>query len=99
MESGRSRSAIIQSNRDCSALIWINAKDRLTTLEGDHWLAFSGNLVKGANVTETRKVAVVDDAHTVRDPLRLLLEIIGYAVETFASAAEFRPLKFDICLA
>jgi FixJ family two-component response regulator len=38
---------------------------------------------------ERRTVAVVDDDHAVRDSFRFLLEVIGYAVETFASAAEF----------
>ena len=38
---------------------------------------------------EQRKVAVVDDDQGVRDSLRFLLEVIGYTVETFASAAEF----------
>jgi FixJ family two-component response regulator len=41
-----------------------------------------------------RKVAIVDDDHAVRDSLRLLLEVIGHAVETFASAAAF--LSADI---
>jgi two-component system response regulator FixJ len=35
------------------------------------------------------KIAVIDDDAAVRDSLRLLLEIIGYPVETFESAAEF----------
>ena len=39
-------------------------------------------------------IAIVDDDAAVRDSLRFLLEIIGYSVETFASAAEF--LKTDI---
>ena len=43
---------------------------------------------------ERRTVAIVDDDHAVRDSLRFLLEVIGYAVETFASAAEF--LKSNI---
>jgi two-component system response regulator FixJ len=34
-------------------------------------------------------VAVVDDDQAVRDSLRFLLEIAGYDVATFASAAEF----------
>ena len=38
---------------------------------------------------ERRTVAVVDDDHAVRDSLRFLLEVIGYTVEIFASAAEF----------
>ena len=38
---------------------------------------------------ELRKVAVVDDDLAVRDSLQLLLEVIGYSVEIFASAAEF----------
>ena len=38
---------------------------------------------------ERRTVAVVDDDQAVRDSLRFLLEVIGYTVEIFASAAEF----------
>ena len=38
---------------------------------------------------EHRTVAVVDDDHAVRDLLRFLLEVLGYPVEIFASAAEF----------
>ena len=38
---------------------------------------------------ECRTVAVVDDDQAVRDSLRFLLEVIGYTVEIFASAAEF----------
>jgi two-component system, LuxR family, response regulator FixJ len=38
---------------------------------------------------ECRTVAVVDDDLAVRDSLRYLLEVIGYDVEIFASAAEF----------
>jgi FixJ family two-component response regulator len=38
---------------------------------------------------ELRKVAIVDDDVAVRDSLRFLLEVLGYSVETFASAAEF----------
>ena len=38
---------------------------------------------------ECRTVAVVDDDLAVRDLLRLLLEVLGYTVEIFASAAEF----------
>ena len=38
---------------------------------------------------ERRTVAVVDDDLAVRDSLRFLLEVIGYTVEIFASAAEF----------
>ena len=34
-------------------------------------------------------VAVVDDDQAVRESLRFLLEVIGYTVEIFASAAEF----------
>jgi two-component system, LuxR family, response regulator FixJ len=42
-------------------------------------------------MTETARcgVAIVDDDEAVRDSLRLLLEVVGYWVETFASAAEF----------
>jgi FixJ family two-component response regulator len=38
---------------------------------------------------ERRTVAIVDDDHAVLDSFRFLLEAIGYAVETFTSAAEF----------
>jgi FixJ family two-component response regulator len=38
---------------------------------------------------EQRTVAVVDDDYAVRDSLRFLLEVVGYPVEIFASAAEF----------
>jgi len=46
-------------------------------------------------------VAVVDDDDAVRDSLRFLLEIAGYAVATFASCAEFlkdAPLGDLTCL-
>ena len=43
--------------------------------------------------TEQRRVAIVDDDAAVRDSLRLLLEIIGYPVETFASGAEFLSVR------
>ena len=39
--------------------------------------------------TPTRLVAVVDDDAAVRDSLRFLLEIAGFSVATYASAAEF----------
>jgi two-component system response regulator FixJ len=50
---------------------------------------FSGP--KGLSMTEIeqRRVAIVDDDQAVRESLKFLLEIIGRAVETFASAAEF----------
>ena len=38
---------------------------------------------------EQRAVGIVDDDQAVRDSLRLLLEVVGHPVETFASAAEF----------
>jgi len=38
---------------------------------------------------ERRTVAIVDDDPDVLDSFRFLLEVIGYTVETFASAAEF----------
>jgi two-component system, LuxR family, response regulator FixJ len=38
---------------------------------------------------ESRTVAIVDDDDAVRDSLRFLLEVMGYRVATFASAAEF----------
>jgi two-component system response regulator FixJ len=44
---------------------------------------------------ERRTVAIVDDDAAVRDSLRLLLEVIGYSVAAFGSAAEF--LTADLC--
>jgi two-component system, LuxR family, response regulator FixJ len=38
---------------------------------------------------ESRTVAIVDDDDAVRDSLQFLLEVMGYRVTTFASAAEF----------
>jgi two-component system response regulator FixJ len=38
---------------------------------------------------ERRTVAIVDDDYAVRESLQFLLEVIGYTVEIFASAAEF----------
>jgi two-component system, LuxR family, response regulator FixJ len=43
---------------------------------------------------ERRTVAIVDDDDAVRDSLRFLLEVAGYTVKIFASAAEF--LKSNI---
>src|SRR5215469_2892635 len=48
-----------------------------------------------------RLVAVVDDDDAVRDSLRFLLEIAGYSVATYGSAAEFlhkAPLEDLACL-
>ena len=48
-----------------------------------------------------RLVAVVDDDDAVRDSLRFLLEIAGYSVATYGSAAEFlheAPLGDLACL-
>ena len=55
-----------------------------------------GPRLRGSDIAEVNPptVAIVDDDAAVRDLLRFLLEIIGYSVETFASAAEF--LKTDI---
>ena len=39
--------------------------------------------------TGQRTVAIVDDDDGVRESLRFLLEVIGYTVVTFASAADF----------
>ena len=36
-----------------------------------------------------RQVAVIDDDEAVRNSLQFLLEVVGYRVVTFASAAEF----------
>ena len=38
---------------------------------------------------ERHTLAIVDDDDAVRDSLRFLLEVMGYRVSTFASAAEF----------
>ena len=38
---------------------------------------------------ETQKIAVVDDDRAVCDSLQFLLEVMGYVVEKFASAAAF----------
>ena len=43
---------------------------------------------------ESTTVAVIDDDDAVRDSMRFLLEVEGYCVETFASAAEF--LKAEV---
>jgi two-component system response regulator FixJ len=40
-----------------------------------------------------RKVAIVDDDMAIRDSLQFLLEVIGYSVETFASATDFLKAK------
>jgi len=48
-----------------------------------------------------RLVAVVDDDDAVRDSLRFLLEIAGYTVAAYASAAQFlqeAPLRELACL-
>jgi two-component system, LuxR family, response regulator FixJ len=42
-----------------------------------------------------RKVAVVDDDAAVRDSLRFFLEVMGYGVATFESAAEFLNAAID----
>jgi two-component system, LuxR family, response regulator FixJ len=49
---------------------------------------------------EQRTVAVVDDDRAVRDSLQFLLEVIGYSVEVFSSAAEFllANVKHFCCL-
>jgi DNA-binding NtrC family response regulator len=39
--------------------------------------------------TVVPKVAIVDDDRAVRDSLRLLLDIMGYAADAFESAANF----------
>lgn len=44
--------------------------------------------------SHARKIAVVDDDHAARDSLQFLLEVMGYVVETFASADAF--LKANI---
>jgi FixJ family two-component response regulator len=40
--------------------------------------------------TAERVIAVVDDDDAVRDSLRFLLEIVGYPVATYRSAAQFQ---------
>jgi FixJ family two-component response regulator len=42
---------------------------------------------------ERYKVAIVDDDVAVRDSLQFLLEVLGYSVEAFASAADFLKAK------
>lgn len=37
-----------------------------------------------------RQVAIIDDDDAVRNSLRFLLEVVGYPVAAFASAAEFQ---------
>ena len=46
---------------------------------------------QGCIVTEAnqRQVAIIDDDDAVRNSLRFLLEVVGYSVAGFASAAEF----------
>lgn len=39
--------------------------------------------------SERRKVAIIDDDHSVRTSLRFLLEVTGHLVETFESAVSF----------
>ena len=48
----------------------------------------SGFGLKGADITEAKRrtVAIVDDDHAVLDSLPILLEVVGHAVEIFASA-------------
>ena len=43
----------------------------------------------GMTEIERQAIGIVDDDQAVRDSLRLLLEVVGHPVETFASAAEF----------
>ena len=47
--------------------------------------------VEDAPMTDAkpRAVAIVDDDDAVRDSLKFLLEVSGYVVEAFASAADF----------
>jgi FixJ family two-component response regulator len=45
--------------------------------------------------TTPRKVGIVDDDEPVRDSFRFLLEVSGYEVETFASAAELLASETD----
>jgi FixJ family two-component response regulator len=40
---------------------------------------------------ERALVSVVDDDESVRESLPSLLRVLGYEVEAFASAEEFRP--------
>jgi FixJ family two-component response regulator len=47
----------------------------------------------GMSEATQRATAVVDDDSAVRDSLRLLLEVLGYLVKTFASAAELLLLN------
>ena len=45
-------------------------------------------------------IAIVDDDHAVRELLQFLLEVMGYPVETLASAADFlnSDIKHHACL-
>jgi two-component system, LuxR family, response regulator FixJ len=53
--------------------------------------SFVGLDAEEPSVTETdrRKIAIIDDDYAVRDSIRLLLEVMGHCVETFASATDF----------
>jgi len=55
----------------------------------------------GMHSRSHRVVAVVDDDDAVRDSLRFLLEIVGYDVATYGSAAQFlreAPIDNLVCL-
>jgi FixJ family two-component response regulator len=45
-------------------------------------------------VAQAQKIAIVDDDNAVCDSLRFLLEVMGYVVETFLSAAAFLAADF-----
>jgi hypothetical protein len=69
-------------------LIHINARPQRNTVAGDLQTKESGFGLKGADITEAKRrtVAIVDDDHAVLDSLPILLEVVGHAVEIFASA-------------
>jgi FixJ family two-component response regulator len=46
-------------------------------------------MLGGTPEPQPPKIAIVDDDSAVCDSLRFLLEVMGYAVETFLSAAAF----------
>ncbi len=54
-----------------------------------HDISSSGAGADGMQGGSRRLVAVVDDDDAVRDSLRFLLEIAGYPVATYGSAAQF----------
>jgi FixJ family two-component response regulator len=72
-------------------LIHINARPQRDTVAGGLQTSELGFGLKGVDMAEAmrRTVAIVDDDRAVLDSFRFLLEVAGYGVEVFASAAEF----------